>query len=371
MASSKEHDDYLAKLQQIQDADAARLDAFYQDRRALFEEILTKYNDLVMVQEDLTSEMNGLKLANRFLNCSIQGTELDSLKHQEVRFQVLPHCRHVFFAGCHNKGSFSFLSPYKNDQEIAPKRTLIKSHGTTPKLYELSFGMTKFPANFRAGDFSHPPASYPPITPITALQDPNRANSVASPFLAMENRAPTPFLTATGAVSWAGLERNGLPRSFRMNTITPAKRTSDGNTKRYYLVNAQNKRVDEPLPKLPQQAYDQMTSRIRDENCGLKFCNQCNFFDPETCDKTKKFRHGKVNLTPVEELVLRHKVRGLPCFWSSWCADFRCPYAHNCKYGPECQSPTRCKFTSTFHVDTVCCLFFSLCSAARHTQATD
>jgi hypothetical protein len=120
-------------------------------------------------------------------------------------------------------------------------------------------------------------------------------------------------LTATGAVSWAGLERNGQPRSFRMNTIIPAKRTSDGNTKRYYLVNAQNKRVDEALPKPRRQAYDQMTSRIRDENCGLKFCNQCNFFDPETCDKTKNFRHGKVNLTRGEELVLKQMVRRLAC----------------------------------------------------------
>lgn len=94
MASSKDHDGYLAKLQQIQDDDAARLDALRQadqDRRALFEEVLTKYKDLIILHDDLTSDMNDLKIANRSLNYSIRGmsAELDSLKQQEVRVLVL------------------------------------------------------------------------------------------------------------------------------------------------------------------------------------------------------------------------------------------------------------------------------------------
>jgi hypothetical protein len=95
MASSRHHEAYLAKLQQIQDADAARLDAFRQadqDRRALFEEVLTKYKDLIVLHDDLTSDMNDLKLANRSLNYSIKGMseELDALKHQQV-------CLHGFY----------------------------------------------------------------------------------------------------------------------------------------------------------------------------------------------------------------------------------------------------------------------------------
>lgn len=93
MASSKDHEGYFAKLQQIQDADAARLDALRQadqDRRALFEDVLTKYKDLIKAHEDLTSDMNDLKLANRSLNHSIKGmsAELDTLKLQEVRLHI-------------------------------------------------------------------------------------------------------------------------------------------------------------------------------------------------------------------------------------------------------------------------------------------
>lgn len=96
MASSKDHEGYLAKLQQIQDADTARLEALRQadqDRRVLFEEVLTKYKDLIETHEDLTSDMNVMKLANRSLNYSIKGmsAELDSLKLQEV-------CLHLFYA---------------------------------------------------------------------------------------------------------------------------------------------------------------------------------------------------------------------------------------------------------------------------------
>lgn len=92
MASLKDHDGYLAKLQQIQDADAARLDAFRQadqDRRALFEDVLTKYKDLVVEHDYLSSDMNDLKLANRTLNNNIKGLrgELDTIKHEQVCLQ--------------------------------------------------------------------------------------------------------------------------------------------------------------------------------------------------------------------------------------------------------------------------------------------
>lgn len=93
MESLKDHEGYLAKLQQIQDADAARLEALRQadqDRRALFEEVLTRYKDLIKAHEDLKSDMNDLKLANRSLNYNIKGmsAELDTLKLQEVWLHV-------------------------------------------------------------------------------------------------------------------------------------------------------------------------------------------------------------------------------------------------------------------------------------------
>lgn len=89
MTSLKDPDGYLSKLQQIQDADAARLDAFRQadqDRRALVGDVITKYKDLVMAHEDLTSDMNDLKLANRTLNNNIRGLrgELDTIKNEQV-----------------------------------------------------------------------------------------------------------------------------------------------------------------------------------------------------------------------------------------------------------------------------------------------
>jgi hypothetical protein len=92
MASSMDHDRYLAKLQQIQDADAARLDAFRQadqERSALFNEVLTKYRDLITLHDDLESDMNGLKIANRSLNYDMRGisAELDALKREQVCLQ--------------------------------------------------------------------------------------------------------------------------------------------------------------------------------------------------------------------------------------------------------------------------------------------
>lgn len=95
MASLKDHDGYLAKLQQIQHADAARLDAFRQadeDRKALLEDVMTKYKELIDAHNGLTSDMQTFKYGNRALNDDFQAlkAELDTLKHEQV-------CMHDLF----------------------------------------------------------------------------------------------------------------------------------------------------------------------------------------------------------------------------------------------------------------------------------
>lgn len=215
--------------------------------------------------------------------------------------------------------------------------------------------MTKFPTIFRTEDFSQQPTSYPPESLAPALQVTTRANGgVASPFPAPENRAPTPVTNPTGAQTWASSASSGLTTSSRMINITPAKRASDSNTKKYFLVNANNERVDEPLPKPPQPAYEMIKNRIKNENGGKNFCNQCYFFGPDNCNMANDYRHGKADLTPGEELVLRQKVRGIPCSTSSWCQEVDCPYGHNCRYGSNCTNSGACKFAITHHVNMVC-----------------
>lgn len=281
---------------------------------------------------------------------------------------MLPHCRHVFFAGCHDEGYVTFLSPYKHNPQIAPKITLVETYGTRPKYHELGFGMTSLPEVFRTEDFPPPPSAYPPISPPSAAEQLHRPNGVASPFSPIENRAPTPVTSAaSGAASWASSARNGLPASSRTIDITPAKRAADGAAKKYYLVNAQNERVDEPLLKTTPQMFEQFNARIQTENGGRKFCNQCNFFGPESCNQLADYRHGKVLLPPGEALVLRHMVRNNQCSESSWCVDVECPYAHHCKYSYMCTKGEACRFASTHHVNTVCCLIPVPVSAVRVT----
>lgn len=278
---------------------------------------------------------------------------------------MLPHCRHVFFAGCHDEGYVTFLSPYKHNHQIAPKITLVETYGTRPKYHELGFGMTKFPEIFRAEDFPPPPSPYQPISSPISPDQSSRAGGVASPFPAIENRAPTPVTSiATGAASWANSARNGLPAS-RTIDITPAKRAADGAAKKYYLVNAQNERVDEALPKATPQMFEQFNARLQNENQGRKFCNQCNFFGPETCNQLADYRHGRVPLPPGEALVLKHMVRNNQCSESSWCVNVECPYAHHCRYGSMCTKGSMCRFAATHYVNPVCWLILFHLSAVE------
>lgn len=277
---------------------------------------------------------------------------------------VLPHCKHVFFAGCHDEGYVSFLSPYKLDKNIAPKITLIETHNTMPKYHDLGFAMTSFPNIFREQDFPPPgsatPSSPPPLQPrshniITAssLISPQPAAAAA----AAEKRPSTPMSSTNSISSWASVGKASLPPNKTID-IAPAKRTSGssgapGGGKKYYLVNKDSERVDEPMRTPPSELFERYNARIKTENRGLKFCNTCNFFGPDRCSQKGDFRHGAGSLSPAEFEVYRFLVRTTRCPSELWCERVDCPYSHHCKFGASCERDYECKFVDTHYMSRV------------------
>ncbi|CAN8099631.1 unnamed protein product [Discula destructiva] len=307
--------------------------------------------------------------------------ELTDTKLREMFSMMFPHCKHVFFAGCHDSGYVSFLGPYKHDRNDAEKLTLIETHNTNHHYYSLGFKMTRFPSIFRSEDFPPAPsrmntstinttrAETPVngrITPPSAY--PSRTGSIsdqarlASPFGApsmtttsqrgitsSDSRAPTPSTAAAAAAaaqnsSWVTVSKNGLPQNKTID-IAPAKKKQ----KAFYVLNRENERVDLQLPKHTPMAAQSFQARIKEQ--GQNFCNRCHINGPDNCDQTdQRYRHGKADLAPDEFLVLRTKVRSLPCEYGPQCPDMNCALGHHCRNGRNCTLLT-CRFADTHHMD--------------------
>ncbi|ROV91204.1 hypothetical protein VMCG_09359 [Cytospora schulzeri] len=284
--------------------------------------------------------------------------EITDAKLRDTFRMMLPHCKHVFFAGCHDEGYVSFLSPYKLDQNIAPRITLIETHNTMPKYHDLGFKMTSFPKVFRKKDFP-PHGSMPLITQPPQQARPSNAiatTSAVSPPAAADSRSSTPVSSGSGtgpaSSSWAAVGKGGLPPNKTID-IGPVKRTPGSSGKKYYLVNKEGERIDESLRTPAPELFERYNARIKNENRGLKFCNTCNFVGTDKCTQTGDFRHGPVNLPPAEFEVYRFLVRTTRCPSDVWCQKIDCPYSHHCKYGSSCDKDWECKFNDTHHMSRV------------------
>ncbi|ROV96137.1 hypothetical protein VSDG_05025 [Cytospora chrysosperma] len=452
MMTTEEPSAYLARLDEIQLADAARLAAFQQadqERRKLIAEIMSRYTDLLEDHRNLQIDYSTLQKTNRslykeselkdreladmilaqdsnpivgvfvddnwqimvwciaamdglvnvyemnlsqkdgFSNVNFTSAfrrfaigfnrgahytfnfidvgggrglklkEITDAKLRDTFRMMLPHCKHVFFAGCHDEGYVSFLSPYKLDQKIAPKITLIETYNTNPKYYDLGFRMASFPNIFRQQDF--PPPGPTPLSPQSPKQtrSSNSAalSSVISPPAAVESRSSTPVSSGSGSGSgpgstWAAVGKSSMPLNKTID-IAPTKRASGSVGKKYYLVNKEGERVDEPLRTPASELFDRYNARIKNENHGLKFCNTCNFAGPDKCPQTGDFKHGANNLPPAEFEVYRFLVRTTKCPSEVWCHKVDCPYSHHCKFGSNCEKDWECKFNATHHMSRV------------------
>lgn len=286
---------------------------------------------------------------------------------------VFPHCQHVFFAGCHDSGYVSFLSPIKHDQKDASKLTLIETYNTNANYYQMGFKMTSFPDVFRREDFPQveslptrvintvsPPPPAPshrprPSSISEALQPaaPPSATPIGQTAPANGSHAAAPVSSPVSApgTSWATVGKGGIAKG---QTISIASSRKAAPKKRFYLLNMNSERVDGPLPQYNAAAERRFNERIQDQG-GLNFCNQCAIFGPDSCyQRDMRHKHGDPCLSEDEFNVLLNKARNLVCKMKLECADPICPYSHHCrKGGKECLDGSACKRADTHHVDIV------------------
>ncbi|KAF2817008.1 uncharacterized protein BDZ99DRAFT_470076 [Mytilinidion resinicola] len=249
-------------------------------------------------------------------------------------FIANPSCKHILFAGCHDYGYLPNLEPYKHDQAMASRITLVESTQAQSIFSGLNMKMIRFDDIFRSTPLPERP--FMPMQPLISSLPPSQPSPVATapapppvraPVIAQPQpvaKSPTPLEEST----WASVGKTGI-------TEKKISIASNKTPRRYIVFNADGERLDLPIAKADRASQDSLHKRI---NKG-KVCNDYHL--KGKCENIGCPYSHAPRLTQMETLVLRNKARGLSCVQGSDCFDFNCYFGHICSNyycdgGPQC-----------------------------------
>lgn len=251
-------------------------------------------------------------------------------------------CKHIVLAVCHDNGYLNNIEPYKRDETVNSRLTLLQ---TTPaeRGYEaLGFPIISIDSVFRS-------------TPLPLIKPPAPAPASVSASLsapvfvpqALRSRENTDSSTPTSATpqsttgtTWATVGGNASSTQINIASTKAAP-----VAKKVILLNGKEQRIDPKLPK----ADPMVVTRLHQIIAKQKVCNSYHITgkceDGEYC----QYGHGE-RLEAKLQNALRHKARSQPCGYASACRDFVCVFGHHCPR--ELCNKDDCRFWATHGVDT-------------------
>ncbi|KAK1634639.1 hypothetical protein BDP81DRAFT_462450 [Colletotrichum phormii] len=287
------------------------------------------------------------------------GSGKESADHkirEMLRIMVrIGQCKHIFFGPCHDNGYLPVLEPYKLDDKVASKFTLIETTPAEEGFKQLKFHRIIFNSVFmseklpdrvqRPGISMLPPplSSAPTVTTPGATMPPtgpthtNSANNGAPPGPTEPSRVTSPLSSGsqTPASSWTTTLTRVSTAPKPIDIFTTKKTPQP----KYYLMNADSQRIDEPLPKLDFVVEKRFNARMAET--GKKFCN--NYYLQDECkNPICPYIHGD-KLSASEMVLLKQKARGIPCSLGSECDDINCTLGHHCRWLKDCNH-SYCRF---------------------------
>ncbi|KAK1994087.1 C-x8-C-x5-C-x3-H type zinc finger protein [Colletotrichum falcatum] len=226
-------------------------------------------------------------------------------------------CKHVFFGPCHDNGYLPVLEPYKLDPKVAKKLTLIETTPAEEGFKQLNFHRVSFKSVFMSEKLPER-AQRPSIaglpSPIAAAGGPGFTSPAFSTNGLTLRPADGPARTAgppsngsqtaptLTAPQWTAVTR--APAAPKTIDISPGKKAP---ARKYYLLNKDSQRIDEPLPKIDPAVEKRFKERMTREG---NFCN--NYHLHNSCKNPECYYvHGE-KLSAGELLVLKLKVGFFP-----------------------------------------------------------
>lgn len=263
-------------------------------------------------------------------------------------FLANKQCKHIIFAGLHDKGYLNTLKPYEHDSDTSSRITLLETLPAEDEYKELGLKLISFNNVFRRNSLLQ--ASSPPkrtINPRPTTITPPTTTLSPDSILASNQK---PGLAQSGNSSWVTATKNGAQKNII--SIAPTKTSTPvfGTT---YFVNADEQRIDDKLPFLKNADREDLKTLTKT----TKLCNQ--FYLGNNCPKKGKcpFSHAK-KLSPSQMLALRHQARNIECKQGLGCYDETCYFGHSCPYevrlgSGNCERGNDCYFCKRHGIDLV------------------
>ena len=310
------------------------------------------------------------------------GKERADHKIRETLRLFLPNaqCKHVFFGPCHDNGYLVVLERYRRD--YASRLTMIETRPAEPGFIDLGFKRVRFPRIFRSDNL---PSKLPTVASPAPIATPTRSTSTGqmqpnmAPFVP-QSTSPAPSSDSASSSTWATVGKsNSNTKTFNIAS------TKKAPARRCVLLNVHDERLDPELPRSDPGAEKRFAERLQASG---KFCNNFHLIGKcksailrirlriaisrsqrdmsqgsanvhtdltyftagesgEYCD----YNHGE-QLTPGEQLVLKHKARSRSCPQRTACQDVDCTFGHHCKFGSSCFLDS-CWFAHSHGMDMV------------------
>lgn len=252
----------------------------------------------------LTEFAHGFGRAQPLFSFIDVGSGKESADHkirETLRVMIrISQCKHIFFGPCHDNGYLPVLEPYKLDQKVSKKFTLIETTPAEQGFGHLNFPMIRFEEVFRSSKLQErlrverPAIPPPPSVPTPAKPVP-LAHIASSNDVHLEPVVTPP--RAASPPSWSTITRTSL------TTVKIDIFTKKPTVMEYYLLNGDNQRVDEPLPIVDAATETKFKARTSKNN---NFCN--NYHLHNSCkNATCLYVHGE-KLSSGELVLLKQKV---------------------------------------------------------------
>ncbi|KAF2836674.1 hypothetical protein M501DRAFT_1018561 [Patellaria atrata CBS 101060] len=210
-------------------------------------------------------------------------------------------CKHIFFAGCHDVGFLSLLTPFRNRID---KVTLIQGPYFSPEFISLNLRIEQYPTVFRQTRLDDGP-QFPIATPSqsTIVTNGNPFGQISAAPVQRRNGDPT---TPSAGLSGPPSEREGLipvnKDGHRLDTFLPPASKNGRDT--YYARTRRQK-----------PCYD----RVVAGKCAVSGC---------------KLDHNSVGRDVI--LFMKHIRREKVCPFYGNCRSPSCGFAHVCPNAGKC-----------------------------------
>ncbi|KAJ5544183.1 hypothetical protein N7494_005462 [Penicillium frequentans] len=251
-------------------------------------------------------------------------------------FVDLNQCRHIYFAGCHDTGFASFLTPYRASDRI----TLIKAASLHRDFEDLKLPIRELPSVF----ISNPLAITKQTAPVCKHFQKgickfgvgcNKQHVPPNQQLAKsadsDSSSPKPLWSSPAVV--------GRSQEFLAATLP----THSLEFEEYIPINKDGDRLDTYCPHPSPEAFAEYHRRAKRH----RVCNSFHL-SGECGDMDCQYDHSHVSNTIIE--VLRYILLQHPCSRAGACRFIKCFWGHICQT-PNCKAikTFQCRFNHRTH----------------------